>query len=128
MSPLPARIIFHLDMDAFFVSVEELADPSLKGKPVVVGGKSHERGVVSAASYAVRKFGVHSAMPLREAYRRCPQAIFIEGHPTKYREYSAMVRRVLLDFSPSVEMATGSCLLEIARTRAHSVHRCGDCV
>ncbi len=93
-------------MDAFFVSVEELADPTLKGKPVVVGGKARERGVVSAASYAVRKFGVHSAMPLREAYRRCPQAIFIEGSPAKYREYSGRVRKILRKFSPAVEMAS----------------------
>jgi DNA polymerase-4 len=100
------RTVFHVDMDAFFVSVEELYDPSLKGKPVVVGGKSNERGVVSAASYEARKFGVHSAMPLRTAYQRCPQAIFVEGHPDRYREYSGRVFDVLNRFSPVVEMAS----------------------
>ncbi|MDP9112604.1 MAG: DNA polymerase IV [Acidobacteriota bacterium] len=100
------RIFFHLDMDAFFVSVEELFDPSLKGKPVVVGGKSNERGVVSAASYAARKFGVHSAMPLRTAYKLCPQAIFVEGHRERYVEYSGKVYEVLQKFSPRVEMAS----------------------
>ena len=93
-------------MDAFFVSVEELFDPSLKGKPVVVGGQANERGVVSAASYAARKFGVHSAMPLRTAYQKCPQAIFVDGHPDRYREYSHKVYEVLESFSPLVEMAS----------------------
>jgi DNA polymerase-4 len=93
-------------MDAFFVSVEELYDPSLKGKPVVVGGRPNERGVVSAASYAARKFGVHSAMPLRTAYKLCPQAIFVDGHPTRYRECSQKVFEVLRSFSPVVEMAS----------------------
>lgn len=100
------KLIFHVDMDAFFVSVEELWDPSLKGKPVVVGGKSTERGVVSAASYAARKFGVHSAMPLRTAAQLCPHAIFLEGHPARYREYSGKVFAVLNKFSPKVEMAS----------------------
>jgi DNA polymerase-4 len=100
------RTYFHVDMDAFFVSVEELYDPSLKGKPVVVGGAADQRGVVAAASYAARKFGVHSAMPLRHAARLCPQAIFLEGHPERYRESSAAVRRVLLQFTPVVEMAS----------------------
>lgn len=100
------RVIFHVDMDAFFVSVEEIFDPSLKGKPVVVGGKSDQRGVVSAASYPARKFGVHSAMPLRTAYQLCPQAIFIEGHPERYREYSQRVHEVLGLFTPTVEMAS----------------------
>ena len=106
--PTPAflRTIFHVDMDAFFVSVEELYDPSLKGKAVVVGGQRDERGVVSAASYAARKFGVHSAMPLRTAAKMCPHAIFVDGHPDRYRECSQKVHTVLGSFSPQVEMAS----------------------
>ncbi|MGO9010554.1 MAG: DNA polymerase IV [Bryobacteraceae bacterium] len=100
------KTFFHLDMDAFFVSVEELFDPALKGKPVVVGGRPNERGVVSAASYAARRFGVHSAMPLRTAYKLCPQAIFVDGHPERYREYSHKVYDVLCGFTPLVEMAS----------------------
>src|SRR6266436_1687304 len=107
-SPMPAfaRTIFHVDMDAFFVSVEELFDPSLKGKPVVVGGQRHERGVVSAASYEARKFGVHSAMPLRNAAKLCPQAVFVDGHPDRYRDCSEKVYSVLTSFSPQVEMVS----------------------
>ena len=100
------RTIFHVDMDAFFVSVEELFDPALKGKAVVVGGQRNERGVVSAASYEARKFGVHSAMPLRTAAKLCPQAIFVDGHPARYREYSERAYGVLSLFSPQVEMAS----------------------
>ncbi len=100
------KTIFHVDMDAFFVSVEELYDPSLKGKPVVVGGRPDERGVVSAASYEARKFGVHSAMPLRTAAKLCPQAVFVDGHPERYREYSGRVYEILTRFSPLVEMAS----------------------
>ena len=105
MSSFP-RVIFHVDMDAFFVSVEELFDPSLRGKAVVVGGQRHERGVVSAASYEARKFGVHSAMPLRTAAKLCPQATFVDGHPERYRECSEKVYGVLGAFSPLVEMAS----------------------
>ena len=101
-----ARVIFHVDMDAFFVSVEEILDPTLKGKVVVVGGQRNERGVVSAASYAARKFGVHSAMPLRTAAKLCPSAIFLDGHPDLYREYSHKARSVLENFSPAIEMAS----------------------
>ncbi len=93
-------------MDAFFVSVEELFDPSLRGKAVVVGGQANERGVVSAASYEARKFGIHSAMPLRTAYKLCPHAIFVDGHPDRYRDYSKRVYDVLEHFSPRVEMAS----------------------
>ncbi len=101
-----AKTIFHVDMDAFFVSVEELFDSSLKGKPVVVGGQRDERGVVTAASYEARKFGVHSAMPLRTAAKLCPQAVFVNGHPERYRQYSQKVHEVLRRFSPLVEMAS----------------------
>jgi DNA polymerase-4 len=100
------KTYFHVDMDAFFVSVEELFDPSLKGKPVVVGGQRDQRGVVSAASYAARKFGVHSAMPLRTAARLCPHAIFVDGHPERYRDCSHKVHEVLKSFSPLVDMAS----------------------
>ena len=100
------RLVCHVDMDAFFVSVEEIFDPSLKDKAVVVGGKADQRGVVAAASYAARRFGVHSAMPLRTAARLCPQAIFVEGHPDRYREYSKKIFKVLQQFSPKVEMAS----------------------
>ena len=102
----PQRTIFHVDMDAFFVSVEELFDPSLKGKAVVVGGRANERGVVSAASYEARKFGVHSAMPLRTAARMCPHAVFVDGHPERYRNYSVKVYEVLNRFSPKLEMVS----------------------
>ena len=106
MSNQSPRTVFHVDMDAFFVSVEELFDPSLKGKAVVVGGQRHERGVVAAASYEARKFGVHSAMPLRTAAKLCPQAIFVNGHPERYRSCSEKVHHVLESFSPQVEMVS----------------------
>lgn len=93
-------------MDAFFVSVEELYDPSLRGKPVVVGGQANERGVVAAASYEARKFGVHSAMPLRTAYKLCPHASFVDGHMERYREVSHKVRDVLSRFTPAFDMAS----------------------
>ncbi|MGH9501060.1 MAG: DNA polymerase IV [Terriglobales bacterium] len=100
------KTIFHVDMDAFFVSVEELFDPALKGKAVVVGGQREDRGVVAAASYEARKFGVHSAMPLRTAAKLCPHAIFVDGHRHRYLEYSEKVHCVLTTFSPLVEMAS----------------------
>ena len=126
------HLVCHLDMDAFFVSVEELFDPSLRGKAVIVGGKADQRGVVAAASYAARKFGVHSAMPLRTAAGLCPHAIFVEGHPERYREYSKKVYAILQRFSPLVDMAsideayldlTGTERLHGAPLRAgHSLH------
>src|SRR6267154_6198977 len=92
---LPAiASILHVDMDAFFVSVELLERPELRGKPVIVGGQPGERGVVTAASYEARKFGVHSAMPLRTAARLCPNATYVDGHPDRYRACSERVHGV----------------------------------
>jgi DNA polymerase-4 len=93
-------------MDAFFVSVELLERPELRGKPVVVGGRPDQRGVVSAASYEARKFGIQSAMPLRTAGKLCPHAIFLDGHHAKYGEWSDRVANVLAKFSPIVEMVS----------------------
>src|SRR5208282_846178 len=101
-----AASILHIDMDAFFVSVELLARPELKGLPVIVGGQRDQRGVVSSASYEARRFGIHSAMPLRTAAKLCPQAIFLDGHHELYGEWSDRVAAVLARFSPVVEMAS----------------------
>src|SRR5579863_7601826 len=98
--------ILHVDIDAFFVSVELLDRPDLRGKPVVVGGRPDQRGVVSAASYEARKFGVHSAMPLRTAAKLCPHAVFLDGHHAKYGEWSDRVAKILGQFSPIVEMVS----------------------
>lgn len=95
--------IMHIDLDAFFVSVEQILNPALKGKPVVVGGKPGGRGVVACASYEARAFGLHAGMPLARAYRLCPQAIFIEGSYTKYRDASQNFMAILADFSPFIE-------------------------
>src|SRR5262244_3900614 len=102
----PETNILHVDMDAFFVSVELLERPELRGKPVVVGGRPDQRGVVSAASYEARKFGIHSAMPLRTAAKLCPHAIFLDGHHEKYGEWSDRVATILAKFSPIVEMVS----------------------
>lgn len=103
--PLQSSIL-HVDMDAFFVSVELLARPELRGKPVVVGGRPDQRGVVSAASYEARKYGIHSAMPLRTAGKLCPHAVFLDGHHEKYAEWSDRVAAILGRFSPIVEMVS----------------------
>ena len=100
---MPARAIIHADLDAFYASVEVLDDSSLRGKPVIVGGRPGERGVVSAASYEARRFGVHSAMPLRTAARRCPQGVFLPGRPERYRELSEQVMAIFATYTPLVE-------------------------
>lgn len=98
-----AHRILHIDLDAFFVSAEQVLRPELKGKPVVVGGKPDRRGVVASASYEARKFGLHAGMPLSTAHRLCPRAIFIEGNFARYQEASAKFMTILADFSPFLE-------------------------
>ena len=101
--PEGARAVLHVDMDAFYASVEELDDPTLLGRPVIVGGPKDARGVVSAASYAAREFGVHSAMPLRVAGRLCPNGVFLPVRMKRYIEMSRRVFRIFERVSPSVE-------------------------
>src|SRR6202049_1138308 len=98
--------ILHLDRDAFFVSVELLDRPELRGKPVVVGGQPNRRGVVSAASYEARRYGIHSAMPLRTAGQLCPHAVFLEGRHDVYAAWSDRVAEIMARYSPVVEMAS----------------------
>ena len=100
------RCIIHVDMDAFFASVEQRDDPALRGRPVVVGsdpkaGKG--RGVVSTCSYEARKYGIHSAMPISIAYKKCPQAVFLPVDMEKYAEASAKIHEILYSFSPDIE-------------------------
>jgi DNA polymerase IV len=95
------RVIAHLDLDAFFASVEENLDPSLHGKPVIVGGG--ERGVVATANYIARRYGVHSAMPLRTARRLCPHGVYLNGNHHLYSEYSRKLMDILEQYSPLVE-------------------------
>jgi DNA polymerase IV len=97
------RTIIHADMDAFYASVEVHDDPSLIGRPVIVGGRPDDRGVVSAASYEARALGVHSAMPLRTAARLCPQGAFLPGRFERYAEVSRQVMDIFDDYTPLVE-------------------------
>jgi DNA polymerase-4 len=112
------RAILHVDMDAFYASVEQHDDPSLAGKPVIVGGTGG-RGVVAAANYEVRRFGVHSAMPMREALRRCPHAVCVRPRMSRYKEVSRRVFEVLHEFTDRVEgLSLDEAFLDVTGSRA----------
>lgn len=101
------RTIFHLDLDAFFVSVERILDPSLKGKPVIVGANpEYGRGVVAACSYEAREYGLHSAMPIKQAYRLCPDGKYISGSHGEYGRFSKAVKHLLGKYAPQIEQAS----------------------
>ena len=99
-------LVLHLDLDTFFVSCERLRDPSLEGKPVIVGGYGHERGVVAACSYEARKFGIYSSMPLKWAKNACPNAIFIPGDLHLYSSYSKKVAQIIAETAAEYEQAS----------------------
>ena len=112
------RCIVHIDIDAFFAAVEELLNPSLQGKPVIVGGLPHERGVASTASYEARKYGVHSGMPLRKAYELCPHGVFVRGNYQIYSAFSKKFFDVLSRYTPDVEEASlDEAYVELTRCR-----------
>src|ERR671922_2752215 len=98
-----ARVIAHLDLDAFFAAVEELEEPALASEPLVVGGDPHGRGVVATANYHARRFGIHSAMSCAEALRRCPHAVFVRPRHRTYAEYSRAVWSAVREVVPTVE-------------------------
>jgi DNA polymerase-4 len=112
------KYIIHIDIDAFFAAVEELLDPSLKDKPVIVGGLPHERGVASTASYAARKYGVHSGMSLQKAYQLCPQGVFVRGNYQLYASFSRSFIHILSQYTPDVEVASlDEAYLDLTRCR-----------
>jgi len=94
------------DLDAFFASVEQLDNPDLKGKPVLVGGSPEGRGVVSTCSYEARKYGIRSAMPMKKAITLCPQAVIIRGRMSRYKEISLQVRNIFERFTPDIEFVS----------------------
>lgn len=99
-------VIFHLDLDSFFVAVERILNPELIGKAVIVGGNPTGRGVVAACSYEARKYGLQSGMPIRQAYQLCPKGMYVHGHYEEYERYSDLVRQILSAHTPHLEQAS----------------------
>ena len=124
------RHILHIDLDAFFVSVEQTLAPELRGKLVIVGGRPDRRGVVASASYEARVFGIRAGMPLAQAYRLCPKAIFLQGSFTAYRDASERFMEILADFSPCLEPAgLDEAYLDVTGCEAHGTpHRLALCI
>lgn len=121
---LGEKIILHVDMDAFFVSVEEVLNPKLKGKQVIVGGDPNGRGVVSSASYEARKMGVTSAMPMKTAKRLCPRGIFLKGSHYVYGDFSRRIMEILRRFTPALEqVSVDEAYLDL--TGCQRVHKAG---
>lgn len=113
------RKIIHVDMDAFFASVEQRDQPELKGKPLIVGGQPNSRGVVAACSYEARKFGIHSAMASSRAYRLCPQAIFVQPRFDAYKEVSNQIRDIFWRYASEVEpLSLDEAYLDVTYTEA----------
>ena len=114
------RLVLHLDMDAFYAAIEQLDHPAYRGKPVVVGADPKGgtgRGVVSTCSYEARRYGIHSAMPISQAYRRCPKAIFLPPRFERYAEISRQVMRILHDFSPQLlQISIDEAFIDITQT------------
>ena len=114
------RKIIHIDMDAFFASIEIRDNPALRGKPVIVGGDPERRGVVSTCSYEARKFGVHSAMPARQAKKLCPQGIFLPVDMEKYARVSAQVQQIFYDYTDLVEpLSIDEAYLDVTHNKQH---------
>ena len=112
------RKIIHIDLDACYASVEQRDNPELRGKPLLVGGKPEERGVVAAASYEARRFGVHSTMPMTTAVRLCPDAIIVSTRIDCYREVSDQIRAIFLQYTDLVEpVAFDECYLDVTQNK-----------
>ncbi|MGI9228593.1 MAG: DNA polymerase IV [Gammaproteobacteria bacterium] len=114
------RKIIHIDMDAFYAAVEQRDQPTLRGKPVIVGGAPERRGVVAACSYEAREYGIHSAMPSAQALKLCPQAVFIKPRFDTYRGISAQIMQILANFTPLVEpLSLDEAYLDVTDCRRH---------